>query len=274
MSMQSIRLARTAHVLAYIVVLRRIGAPVERELRRVRLPTLLDEIPDSYFPAAAALRFLDAIARTEGLEDLGLLVTERGTFGRLAPEIQASIRSAPTLFARLQRLGELVAMENTHPRLGLFERFPNTRVRFGVADTSIAVPTSLLTEFHPSADVLRRMDEGRMSGEIESAVTRPDFPLTLKLALRPYLGDGYPDVDLAAQIAGTSARTLQRRLTQVGLSYTTLVRETRVEAAAEILAYSGATVLDAAYAVGYADPSNFARAFRRVAGTRPRRRNH
>jgi len=44
----------------------------------------------------------------------------------------------------------------------------------------------------------------------------------------------------------------------------------RVEAAAELLASSSVTVLDAAYAVGYTDPSNFSRAFRQVTGVNPR----
>jgi len=43
-----------------------------------------------------------------------------------------------------------------------------------------------------------------------------------------------------------------------------------VEAAAELLARSNASVLDAACAVGYEDPSNLARAFREVTGVSPR----
>lgn len=89
------------------------------------------------------------------------------------------------------------------------------------------MPTAPLTEFRPPEGARDSGDEGSVAGEVVSDVARPDFPQALKLALRPYLGDGYPDVNLAAQIAGTSARTLQRRLMRVGLSYRTLVREMR-----------------------------------------------
>lgn len=332
--MEPIALVRTVHLLAYLDVLRRIGAPVERALRRARLPTLLHELPDSYVAAHAAMDFLSFIARSEGLSELGLLVTEQSTFRHLAPELQESLRRSPTLYARMQRLGRLVALENTNlclsiaaegpmarlslnmdgvrgvagveysewlqiagmidairdalgrawspseitfrarlsPPRGLFERFPDTRVRCASADTSIALPMALLTEFRPSTAAWDPENDCGRAEEILSDVSRPDFPEALKLALRPYLGDGYPDVNLAARIAGTSARTLQRRLMRVGLNYRTLVRETRVEAAAAILADSNAKVLDAAYAVGYTDPSNFARAFRRVAGGSPRQR--
>lgn len=331
--MQSIPLVRASHLLSYIDVLRTVGAPVQRELRRARLPMLLDEVPDSYVPTAVALQFLDTIVHSEGLLELGLLVTERTTFGRLSADLQAALLSAPTLYGRVRRLGEFAAAENTNVRLsitgegdasririnlqdfpraggaqysewiqihavidivrsaagagwsplevtfrstfrppaGLYERFPVTRVRTGCDDTSILVPASLLSRFWTAGEAETPTNPSEQAGEVAPAVGRPDFPRALKLALRPYLGEGYPDVDLAAWLAGTSTRTLQRRLAQVGLSYRALVRETRVEAAAEILATPDATVLDAAYAVGYTDPSNFSRAYRQVAGCNPRR---
>ncbi len=332
--MQPIALARMTYVLAYVDVLRRIGAPVERELRRARLPTLLDELSDTYVSAVPVLGFLESIARSEGVDDLPLLVTERGTFRRLRTELQNSIRSAPTLYARLQRLGEFVSVENTNLRLSIiserdktrlclslrdvsagsalqysewlqidalidtirdavgpewspleitfqsrfalprraFERFPNVRLRLGSPETSITVPSSLLCGFCSPNQGKSPADRTAVPLEIAPCLPQPDFPNSLKLALRAYLGEGYPDVNLAAEIAGVSPRTLQRRLLQVGLSYRTLIREIRVETAAEILAHSNATALDAAYAVGYRDPSNFSRAFRRVTGLNPRRR--
>jgi len=331
--MQSIVLARATHVLAYVEVLRRIGAPVERELRRAKLPTLLQEVAERYVPAIPALNFLDSIARSEGVPDLGVLATERGTFRRLREDTQASIRSAPTLYARLRRFGELVVAENTSLRFAMIsegdrtrlclsmsgvprsnvqqysewlqidgmidtirdaigsrwqpleitfqsrfeipnralERFPDVHLRVGCAETSIAVPSRLLGEF------LAR-NGGQSPQEMASAQTKitpvfasPGFAESLKLALRAYLHEGYPDIDAAAEIAGMSTRTLQRRLVQSGLSYRSLVREARVEAAAEILASPKTTVLEAAYAVGYTDPSNFSRAFRQVTGASPRR---
>ena len=332
--MQPIALARVTYVLAYVDVLRRIGAPVERGLRRARLPTLLDELSDTYVAAVPVLGFLETIARSEGLDDLPLLATVRGTFHRLRAELQSSIRSAPTLYARVQRLGQLVAAENTNLRLAIipegdqtrlclslrdvsagselqysewlqldalvdtirdalgprwsplemtfqsrfvlprraFERFPNARIRLGCPETSITVPSSLLCGFYSVQQSTSPGDRAAAPMEIASSLPQPDFPGSLKLALRAYLGEGYPDVNLAAEIARVSPRTLQRRLLQAGLSYRTLIRETRVETAAEMLAHSNATALDAAYAVGYRDPSNFSRAFRRVTGLNPRRR--
>jgi AraC-like DNA-binding protein len=96
-----------------------------------------------------------------------------------------------------------------------------------------------------------------------------DFPGPLKLALHPYLRERYPDINLAAEIINTSVRTLQRRLATFGLSYSDLVQQARFEVAAEMLKDPGLKSLDIAFALGYENPSNFARAFRQIAGVNP-----
>ena len=97
-----------------------------------------------------------------------------------------------------------------------------------------------------------------------------NFPGALKAVLQSYFSDGYPDIKLAADISGTSVRTLQRHLKQFGVSYSNLVDQSRFESAVELLKNPEISNLDIAYAVGYEDPSNFARAFRRIAGVSPK----
>ena len=91
-----------------------------------------------------------------------------------------------------------------------------------------------------------------------------------KLALRSYLQDGCPDIHLAAEMADVSVRTLQRRLAGFGMSYSMLAQQARFESAVDLLKNPGLKSLDIAQAAGYRDPSNFARAFRRIAGVSPR----
>ena len=101
-----------------------------------------------------------------------------------------------------------------------------------------------------------------------------DFPVSLKLALHPYLQLDYPDIKLAAEIVNTSVRTLQRRLAQFGLSYANLVQQARFDVAAEMLKDPGLKSLDIAFSLGYENPSNFARAFRQIAGVSPQEYRH
>jgi AraC-like DNA-binding protein len=97
-----------------------------------------------------------------------------------------------------------------------------------------------------------------------------DYVSALKGVLKPYLPDGYPGIELAAEILGTSVRSLQRTLAECSTTYSKLIEETRVEAAVELLESSDSKIIDVAYAVGYEDPSHFSRAFRRLKGTSPR----
>jgi AraC-like DNA-binding protein len=81
---------------------------------------------------------------------------------------------------------------------------------------------------------------------------------------------GYPDIEQVALIMCVSPRSLQRWLNQEGVSYSDLVDHCRCNAACEFLEHTQQSVYDIAVALGYSDPSSFARAFRRWTGTTPR----
>jgi AraC-like DNA-binding protein len=105
------------------------------------------------------------------------------------------------------------------------------------------------------------------------AATAPDdFLSALSLTLQdqlPYLGVP-PSLHLAAEIAGTSTRTLQRQLTKDGLSYRRLLDRIRFHAADRRLKNDPQTPLrDLAADLGYSSTSNFIRAFHRIAGVPP-----
>lgn len=72
-----------------------------------------------------------------------------------------------------------------------------------------------------------------------------------------------------AQALHLSQRTLQRRLQEEGTSYQQLLDDTRRDMADQYLQQPGLTLLEVAYLLGFADPSNFFRAFRRWFGCTP-----
>ena len=96
------------------------------------------------------------------------------------------------------------------------------------------------------------------------------FVPSLRCALRNFLADGHPSVELGAWISGTSVRTLQRRLKASGLTYSEIVDEAKFLVATELLRDPAKKIVDVAYDIGYSDPSHFARAFRRMSGASPR----
>ena len=77
------------------------------------------------------------------------------------------------------------------------------------------------------------------------------------------LPQGEPKREMVAQTLHLSQRTLQRRLQEEGTSFQALLDDTRRELAEQYLAQPRMTLLEIAYLLGFADPSNFFRAFRR-----------
>ncbi|MCY1450977.1 HTH-type transcriptional regulator VirS [compost metagenome] len=77
------------------------------------------------------------------------------------------------------------------------------------------------------------------------------------------LPQGEPKREVVASSMHLSQRTLQRRLQEEGVSFQQLLDDTRRELAEQYLAQPNLTLLEIAYLLGFADPSNFFRAFRR-----------
>lgn len=77
------------------------------------------------------------------------------------------------------------------------------------------------------------------------------------------LPQGEPKREAVAQALLVSQRTLQRRLQEEGTGYQQLLDDSRRELAEQYLAQPNLTLLEIAYLLGFADPSNFFRAFRR-----------
>lgn len=96
-----------------------------------------------------------------------------------------------------------------------------------------------------------------------------DFVPALRLALEAYLPEGVPSVELAAEIAGTSVRTLQRRLASEGLSYSELIDGLRRDRAMALVTDKSVKLIDVAQALGFSDQAHFTRAFKRWTGMTP-----
>ncbi len=82
---------------------------------------------------------------------------------------------------------------------------------------------------------------------------------------------GRDSVELAdvARALGYSARTLQRRLSELDLRYAQLVDQVRFRQASTMLAETTLSISEVSYALGYRDARGFRRAFRRWAGISP-----
>lgn len=81
--------------------------------------------------------------------------------------------------------------------------------------------------------------------------------------------NGFPSLAVVARLLQLTPRTLHRRLVAEGSSFQTLLDEVRQRRACEHLRAGGLSIEELAYALGYADPANFRRAFKRWEGVAP-----
>jgi AraC-like DNA-binding protein len=115
----------------------------------------------------------------------------------------------------------------------------------------------------PTANEAMALLHDRFAGEYLARFSGSRVTHQARQVLCRLLPQGEPKRDTVAQTLHLSQRTLQRRLQEEGTSFQTLLDDTRRELAEQYLAQPGLTLLEIAYLLGFADPSNFFRAFRR-----------
>jgi AraC-like DNA-binding protein len=101
-----------------------------------------------------------------------------------------------------------------------------------------------------------------------------EFVDSLIRLARSFLPSGQFDLALLSRLSGLSARSLQRQLSSVGLSFSILVDQVRLELARELVRDPRQNLIDIALELGYSDPANFTRAFKRWTGMAPRSYRH
>jgi AraC-like DNA-binding protein len=91
----------------------------------------------------------------------------------------------------------------------------------------------------------------------------------VKHTLKRSLAGKRPTLQQVARELCTSARTLQRRLTDADITFQQLVEDTRRELAHHYLRHSTAELNETAFLLGYGDANSFFRAFHGWEGTSP-----
>ena len=145
------------------------------------------------------------------------------------------------------------------------------RIEFGAETLRIRIPRAHLALRSVAADpiakamALRHCE--REAAEIDLAARRDVLPW-VRNRLDTAEGD-YPSLEIMAEAFGVSPRTLIRKLKDKGFRYRDLTDEARAELASWRLTHTPNTVEQIAVDLGYGDPSNFSRTFRRWRGETP-----
>jgi AraC-like DNA-binding protein len=133
--------------------------------------------------------------------------------------------------------------------------------------SAVAIPRRLLTIALPAAREQRI--ENKDAGSKISAPPS-DFISSVALVIKDTAADRPTSLKRVGEAVGTSARSLQRQLADLGLTFSELLARIRLSHARELLRDPAVKIIDVAFELGYSDPANFTRAFSRWTGVPPR----
>jgi AraC-like DNA-binding protein len=165
-------------------------------------------------------------------------------------------------------------LELTRPRahgelLAAFFRCP---VRFGAPVDMLVLDADLLARpfVTHNPDLLAVMLPG-LEAELRDRPTSPSIADEVRSLLGRRLNGERPNIDAVARQLGTSARSLQRRLSDLGTSYQSLLDDVRHRAARRLLGEAGLVPAEVGFLLGYEELNSFSRAFHQWEGVTPER---
>ena len=111
------------------------------------------------------------------------------------------------------------------------------------------------------------MERGQQPSRNSSA---RDSSRRVRQVLSVLLAGGPLNIDRVAYSVRMTTRTLQRRLSDAGLTYAHVLQSVRFEVAKQLLKDPHRKIGDIARTLGYSDNAHFTRAFQRWTGLSPR----
>ncbi|HEX7652039.1 MAG TPA: helix-turn-helix domain-containing protein, partial [Verrucomicrobiae bacterium] len=152
----------------------------------------------------------------------------------------------------------------------LLEQHYGCRVKFKAARNALVFAAGDLDQpFSTFNQELLTVLGGQLESELQAQRQEAGVIELVRKALRRSLAGRRPTIEEVARELAMSGRTLQRRLTQAGITFQKLVEDTRRELAHHYLKNSGMELNEAAYLLGYEDANSFFRAFHLWEGTTP-----
>src|ERR1019366_693817 len=153
---------------------------------------------------------------------------------------------------------------------GLLETHYGCRVKFKAGRNALVFRSSDLDRsFATHNEDLLAAIGAQLETELAARNIRPEVGEQVKHTLKRSLAEKRPTLQHVARELRTSLRTLQRRLTDAGITFQQLVEDTRRDLAHYYLKHSKVELNETAYLLGYEDANSFFRAFHLWEGTSP-----
>ncbi|GAB5459608.1 MAG: AraC family transcriptional regulator [Henriciella sp.] len=133
-----------------------------------------------------------------------------------------------------------------------------------VSEESIEAPNKLGDE------TIARFFDRHLEEELATITNDVGLEQSVRRAVANVLSEGVPTLSSVASELGIGSRTLQRRLSENGHSFQSVVDMARKNLAQRLLRETEYSLAEVAFLTGFAEQSGFTRAFKRWAGQTPR----
>ncbi len=142
--------------------------------------------------------------------------------------------------------------------------FESGRDALLVSEESIDAPNKLGDE------TIAGFFDRHLEQQLASLPQDSNLELRVRRAVANVLSEGVPTLSSIASELAMSGRTLQRRLSETGHSFQSVVDMARKDLAQRLLSETDYSLAEVAFLTGFAEQSGFTRAFKRWAGQTPR----
>ena len=172
---------------------------------------------------------------------------------------------------RLQRVSfKHAAPESLQP----FEELFQAPLEFSATQNALWIDPALVNEPLATANPELVRINDRIVTDYLAELDRSDLGMRVRSKLIEHLPAGrFSEADIASSI-NVSQRSLQRKLRKQGLTYTQLVEDTRRDLSLKYVRDPSYSFNEVAFLLGFTEPANFSRAFKRWYGQSPSQFRH
>lgn len=183
-------------------------------------------------------------------------------------------------FAAIVTLCRLNAGDHLAPRLvrmrrgpppceGEFEAFFRAPVEYSAGENSLLFERHTIEAPLPSSNIQIARECDRIIDRYLAQLERDNVAAGTKAQLLLQLPSGSVTEESVAKALHLSVRTLQRRLAEEQLTFKQVLDDTRRELALQYVRDPTVSINEMTYLLGYSEPANFSRAFKRWTGQPP-----
>jgi AraC-like DNA-binding protein len=163
-----------------------------------------------------------------------------------------------------------VEFERTSAHRELYEAHFRSTVKFKAGRNALVFnKADMDLPFVTSNSELLAIVAPRLEAELAEQLAQKTFREQAKAIMKRLLAGQRPGIQDLAREVHMSTRTLQRRLTEQGVTFQRLLEQARRELARHYLLHSSVELSETAYLLGYEDANSFFRAFQHWEGTSP-----